>query len=180
VEQTSKQKLTTALGDLFPQGFEFAENWNDWKEKVKKKPSTLVLVPHTKREANIPSLEIGDSTLWNTGINKTILGESEGSRPLVLLLGCETALPEVPYQGFAAYFSAAGAAITVITLSPIHESRAVPIAEILMRQCHQSAQEHRTFSEALLLARRAAMAKGYPEVLTLVADGDADWVLVEG
>lgn len=180
VQPNSKQKLTAALRDLFPQGFEFAENWNDWKEKVKNKPSTLVLVPHTKREANIPSLEIGNSTLWNTGINKTILGESEGSQPLVLLLGCETALPEVPYQGFAAYFSAAGAAITVITLSPIHESRAVPIAEILMRQCYQSAQEHRTFSEALMLTRRTAMAKGYPEVLTLVADGDADWVLVEG
>jgi hypothetical protein len=180
VKQKSKQKLYEALQDLFPQGFEFAANWDDWREKVKKKPSTLLLVPHTEEERTIPCLEIGETKLANIEINKSILGESEeGSRPLVLLLGCVTGLPEEPYQGFALSFSKAGAAITVITLSQIHESRAVQLAEILLKQCYQSAKDHQTFSEAMLLARRTAMAKGYPEVLTLVADGDADWVLVE-
>jgi hypothetical protein len=36
-----------------------------------------------------------------------------------------------------------------------------------------------TFSQALLQARRTAMAAGYAEVLSLVADGDADWILTE-
>jgi len=179
VQQSSKQKLSEALQALFPEGIEFAENWDDWMEKVKKQPSTLLLVPHTKKERNLPCLEIGDSFLPNALITKSLLGQSEEARPLVFLLGCDTALSDMPYQGFAMYFSRAGAAITVITLSPIHESRAVQLAEILMKQCYQSAQSHQTFSEALLLARRTAMAKGYPEVLTLVADGDADWVLVE-
>jgi hypothetical protein len=66
-----------------------------------------------------------------------------------------------------------------MTLSPIHESHAAPITEILVRQFHQSAQYQQTFSEALLQARRTAMAGGYAEALTLVADGDADWVLIE-
>ena len=104
---------------------------------------------------------------------------SKDARPLVLLIGCETAVPDAPYQGFAAAFSQAGAAITVMTLSPIYESHAVSITEILVSQFRQSAQLQQTFSEALLQARRTAMAAGYAEALTLVADGDADWILIE-
>ena len=48
---------------------------------------------------------------------------------------------------------------------------------MLVKQLADSALRQQTFSEALLQARRTAMAAGYAEVLTLVADGDADWVL---
>jgi hypothetical protein len=108
------------------------------------------------------------------------VGSSKTVKPLVLLIGCETAVPETPYQQFAAFFANAGAAITVMTLAPIHESRAAPITKILVEQVRQCAKEKKSFGEALLQTRRVAMSQGYGEVLSLVADGDADWVLTEG
>jgi hypothetical protein len=180
VTKGNKRKLTDSLKTLFPNTFEFAENWTEWKTKIKdKSPSILILVPHTLKDRSIPTLEIGSTKLWKTGINESVVGASKDARPLVLLIGCETAVPDAPYQGFAAAFSQAGAAITVMTLSPIFESHAVAITEILINQFHQSAQLQQTFSEALLQARRTAMGAGYAEVLTLVADGDADWILVQ-
>jgi hypothetical protein len=177
VTSPNKKKLATALKDLFPNSFNFVNTWTDWKSKVKDQ-TILILIPHTLKDRGIPSLEIGDSKLWKTGINASVVPATPQSRPLVLLMGCETAVPDVPYQGFAAAFSAAGAAITVMTISPIHESHAIPITEILVKQFGDSALMQQTFSEALLQARRTAMAAGYAEALTLVADGDADWILV--
>jgi hypothetical protein len=180
VTGANRDKFTTALQTLFPQGFEVAQDWNEWKHKVQAtSPSILILLPHTLKDHGIPSLEIGSLPLWNSMIKEAYVRKSRESRPVVLLIGCETAVPEMPYQGFAAAFSQAGAVITVMTLSPIHESRATPITEILVRQLQQSAQMKHTFSQALLQARRTAMAAGYAEVLSLVADGDADWILTE-
>jgi hypothetical protein len=177
VTGANKKKLTASLKALFPNTFDFADTWVDWKSKIKDQ-TILVLIPHHFTDRGIPTLEIGSSKLWKTGINASVVGASKEVRPLVLLIGCETAVSDAPYQGFAAAFSQAGAAITVMTLSPIHESHAIPLTEILVNQLSQSAQVQATFSEALLQARRTAMAAGYAEALTLVADGDADWVLV--
>jgi hypothetical protein len=180
VTQANRDRFTTTLQALFPSRFEFAQDWDEWKAKVRDtSPSMLILLPHTLKDHGIPSLEIGNLPLWNTIIKEAHVRSSPESRPVVLLIGCETAVPDTPYQGFAAAFSRAGAVITVMTLSPIHESRATPITEILVRQLQQSAQTGQTFSQALLQARRTAMAAGYAEALSLVADGDADWVLTE-
>ena len=179
VTSSNLKNLTSSIQTLFPDTFEYAENWPDWKEKIKKAPTLLILLPHTLKDRSIPSLEIGGTKLWQTAIKEAVVRASKDSRPVVLLIGCETAVSDVPYQGFAAAFSKNGAVITVVTLSPIHESHAVPITEILLKQFRLSAKTQQTFSEALLQARRTAMADGYAEALTLVADGDADWVLTE-
>ena len=175
VEASNRKKFTSSMQTLFPERFVFAGSWAEWKNNIKDK-TFLVLIPHTLKDRSIPSLEIGNTKLWQTAIRDAVGPET---KPIVLLIGCETAVPDVPYQGFAAAFSKAGAVITITTLSPIHESHAVPITEILVNQIRQSAQMQQTFSDALLQARRTAMAAGYAEVLTLVADGDADWILVE-
>ena len=171
------QQLSSSLRVIFPDKLEYAQNWSDWKEKIKLSPTILILIPHHVKSGEIPSLEIGKDILWSSGIKEPVVHVSPDIRPLVLLMGCQTAVPEAPYQGFAAAFSRAGAAITVVTLSPIHESHAVPITEILVRQFHQSALSKQSFGDALLQARRTAMAAGYAEVLTLMADGDVDWIL---
>jgi hypothetical protein len=179
VTSRNLKSLTSSIQALFPDAFEYAENWPAWKEKIKKAPTLLILLPHTLKDRSIPSLEIGGTKLWQTAIQETVVRASKDARPVVLLIGCETAVPDVPYQGFAAAFSQSGAVITVVTLSPIHESHAVPITEILIKQFLQSAETQQTFSEAILQARRTAMASGYAEALTLVANGDADWVLTK-
>jgi hypothetical protein len=175
VDAKNKKKFSANMQTLFAERFVFAENWAEWKNNIQEK-TLLVLIPHTLKDRGLPSLEIGNTKLWQTAIKDAV---AAGTKPIVLLIGCETAVPDVPYQGFAAAFAKAGAAIIVMTLSPIHESHAVPITEILVNQLRQSAQMQHPFSEALLQARRTAMAAGYAEALTLVADGDADWILVE-
>ncbi len=178
VSPGSLKKLNASIQALYPSGFEFAKDWQEWQAKIKNQ-ALLILIPHTLRKSGIPTLEIGSSTKWLSLIKEPVVRASKEIRPVVLLIGCETAVPEAPYQSFAAAFAQNGAAITVVTLSPVHELRAAPITEILLKQIQQSSQLGQTFSEALLQARRTAMAEGYAEALTLVADGDADWVLVK-
>jgi hypothetical protein len=175
--------LIQVMGDIFQGQFEYAQDNSEWKAKFKNTPTMLILLPHTLKNRGIPSLEIGNTFLWKPEIKralKDVFGQAtQAYQPVVLLIGCETADPDTPYQSFAADFSQAGAPITVLTLSPIHATRAAPITEILVKQIQAGAKNGQTFSAALLQARREALAAGYAEALALAADGDADWVLSE-
>lgn len=141
-------------------------------------PSILMLLPHTVQDDDyILNLEIGkDCRLPVDGIAQTLGYAAQGHwPPVVVLLGCKTAAPDLPFQGFVPEFRRSGVALVLTTLTPVLGRHAAPVAEMLLNELRDAAEEVVTFGDVLLRVRRRALAAGIPMVLSLVAYGDADW-----
>lgn len=181
VQAAQIAELLGTLSTVTNQQAAYVEDWDGWRQGVQAKaPSLLVLLPHTLKDADdIPTLEIGDKKqLPEDQITADYVHGGPGADPpVVLLLGCETAVPDIPFQGFAAQFRGNGAAIVLSTLAPVLGRHAIPVAAILASELARAAGEGGTFGDALLGLRRRALAAGIPMVLGLVAYGDADWRL---
>jgi hypothetical protein len=156
----------------------YVQDWAAWRQAVQAgDPSLLVLLPHTLRdEGDVPTLEIGeDEYLGEVDIDVLDVRADVATTPVVLLLGCETAVPDIPFQDFAARFRALGAAIVLNTLAPVLGRHVVPVAQMLVEEFESAGEAGSTFGTALLDVRRRGLAAGLPVVLSLVAYGDADW-----
>ena len=71
----------------------FAKTWEEWVEGVAKRPTLLVLLSHTTEEQSAAALEIGDGeTCLGVQLLPTFVRSSDEDAPIVLLLGCETAV----------------------------------------------------------------------------------------
>jgi hypothetical protein len=155
-----------------------AKTWTEWVERVKElTPPLLVLLPHTlENEASIRCLQIEDAEQLPVGdISDAYVGKPP---PIVLLLGCDTATPEMPFQQFPTAFRRANAAIVVGTLTKILGRYAGPIASRLVTKLSEIAAERDvTFGEVMRDARRAMLREGVPTVLAVTAYGDAGWML---
>jgi len=175
------KELVDTLVDVTDQRADHVKDWDAWRNAVQTRgPSLLVLLPHTLEDDDyIPTLEIGEKQqLPEDQITASHVHAGLGNEPpIVLLLGCETAVPDVPFQGFATQFRVNGAAIVLSTLTPVLGRHAVPVAKILVNELQHAASAKGTFGDALLGLRRRALAAGIPMVLSLVAYGDADWRL---
>lgn len=173
--------LLETLVEVTDQGVEHVQDWAAWRQAIlRRNPSILVLLPHTLEDQDyIPTLEIGKAQrLPEDQITADcVQADLDHHPPVVVLLGCETAVPDIPFQAFAAQFRLHGAAIVVSTLTPVLGRHAVPVAQILASELERVAQAGGTFGGALLGLRRRALAAGIPMVLSLVAYGDADWRL---
>jgi hypothetical protein len=158
-----------------------AKTWPEWIECVKElTPPLLVLLPHTlENEASIRCLQIEDAEQLPVGdISDAYVGKPP---PIVLLLGCDTATPEMPFQQFPTAFRRANAAIVVGTLTKILGRHAGPVAAQLVTKLTEIAAERDvTFGEVMRDARRAMLRAGAPTVLAVTAYGDAGWMLGPG
>jgi hypothetical protein len=181
VQEGQIEELLGTLADVTDQRVEHVHDWDTWRTAIQNRgPSLLVLVPHTlKDDHDIPTLEIGEEQqLPEDQITASYVHATRDYRPpIVLLLGCETAVPDVPFQGFSVPFRIHGAAIVLSTLTPVLGRHAVPVAQMLLGELKRAARASGTFGDALLGLRRRALAAGIPMVLSLVAYGDADWRL---
>lgn len=169
----------------------FAENWRRYDELVAElKPTLILLMPHvTEDDSALQNFEISD--IMQSANKKTDirLGEDlrdntrakDGPQPLVLLLGCSTAQIETPFLSSVTAFRAGGAAVTVATLAPIHESHATAIAGIILKVLTQITDQTIGYGcsvgEFMTLVRCAALEQGYYDALGLITDGDADWYI---
>ncbi len=174
-----RQSLTAVTG----QQVERVQDWRAWCKAIKERcPSILLLLPHTLLDDDaIPTLEIGtQQQLARDAITADYVRGGPGQPPVVLLLGCQTAVPDIPYQAFATQFRTQGAAIVLSTLAPVLGRHVVPVAQMLVEELRRAAEVGGTFGDALLVVRRHALAAGLPMVLSLVAAGDADWRLQGG
>jgi hypothetical protein len=173
--------LLGTLAEVTGQRAEYVQDWEAWRGAVRsRKPSLLVLLPHTLEDTDyIPTLEIGaEQRLPGEQITPDYVHAAlDYQPPIVLLLGCETAVPDVPFQSFVVQFRVHGAAIVLSTLTPVLGRHAAPVAVMLLNELRRVAGGQGTFGDALLGLRRRALAAGIPMVLTLVAYGDADWRL---
>ena len=173
------EELRKALEELTGQPVEPVANWAAWREAIQTRaPALLVLMPHTLEQDHLMLLEIGDGEqLPVDALRGPYVRASARYQPIVLLLGCETAAPDIPFQGFVQRFMRNGAALVLTTLTPIRGRHAVPVAKILLTELKHAAEKGQTFGDALLGMRRRALAAGLPMVLSLVAYGEVDWQL---
>lgn len=160
-------------------GFGQAKTWLDWTSKIEDNaPSMLVLLPHSLNSAaaaDLPALEIGGTEMPSVRIDDSFVHGGGDERPIVLLLGCSTALPDIPFLSFVREFRFNGAAVTVGTLATIRGRQTVEFVKEFLKQLKKVAEEGLTFDEAMLRVKRQMLAKGNPFVLSLVAYGDTGW-----
>ena len=162
--------------------------WNGWKKRISHNhPSLLLLLPHTLEILGVQGMEIGtNARLAWTHLTQDLIRTQSGAPPIVLLLGCDTATPEIAFQNFAMRFRQQGAAIVLGTLAAVLGRYAAPLAEDLVVALRQAAlaapppeveSDEATFGRVLYSARRRLMASGQLMALTLTAYGDAQWRL---
>jgi hypothetical protein len=168
----------TALQRAFKKDFAATKvkTWKDLQEKMGPlNPSMLFLLPHTERIAPlVPGSEIGGQL---DKINKipARVGPRREKGYVVVLLGCDTASTDIPFQGMVPEFRRAGAAVIVTTINTILGRHAVPVAKELLRILKGGGIANRSMGDAMRDLRRRALSDGYPMVLSVVAFGDADW-----
>ena len=180
VKEDQIEEVLHTLADLTNQHALRVKTWDAWRAAIQSHaPSILVLLPHTFREGYFLMLEIGDEQqLPVDGISESYVHTAHDYQPpVVLLLGCKTAAPDVPFQGFVPQFRRNGAALVLTTLTPVLGRHAVPVANVLLSELKRAAEDRETFGDALLRLRRSALAAGLPMALSLVAYGDAGWRL---
>lgn len=158
-----------------------AKSWEDWKQNILAEPyaSMLVLLPHTDNSpdiVNMPALEIQKEWLTSVELDSDYVqpGNEAGPGPVVLLLGCSTALSDIAFLNFVREFKSAGASIVLGTLATIHGTHASRFVRVLLGKI-RSNSNGRPFDEILLEVKREMLAEGEPFVLSLVAYGHGSW-----
>lgn len=176
VNPDDQESLRETLGSGYTA--EEATSWKDLKAKVGGGGLTMLfLVPHADQAGITPALEIGgDELLRSTLIESRLSGLEKGAQVFVVLLGCETAVPSIPFQGFVPPFRRAGGVVVVSTMATILGRHAVPVAIELLRLMKSGVNAPTEgLGDVLRQLRRQALHDGYPMVLSIVAYGDADW-----
>lgn len=156
--------------------------WTEWRSAIiSERPDLLVLLPHTVQASGVGALDIDDVLpLRVSQIRPPYVAVSGQERPIVLLLGCETAVADVPFQEFPASFLEAGAPMVVGTLTKILGRHAAPVAiELVTKLVKRSNGPPSTFGQLMLDLRRELLAAGIPTALVVTAYGNTDWVLGE-
>jgi len=155
-----------------------ARTWAQWRALIHQNPSILVLLAHSDLVKTNRALVIGaDDTAMISDINPALVGAGGGSGPIVLLLGCSTAIAETAFQSFVAQFRAAGAAIVIGTLCEILGQHAAPIAGQLLAEIQRAhgGREPTPLGDLMPVLRRRLLARGYPIAMAVAPYGDADW-----
>ena len=178
------ERLRSAADPVMQTPAVAVRTWEDWAARLGDAGrSLLVLLVHTDTGGlgdTMPQMEIGkESWLVSARLDERYVRPTvDRPPPVVLLIGCETAAPEVSFAGLASQFRRHGAAIVVSTGSKIHSDQAVPIAASLIAQLGEIDQHAEgCFGEVMRGIRRRLLAEGHVMVLTLTAFGDADWRL---
>jgi len=181
-DMTGPTGLVTGLKRL-ADNLRSANSWADWQQKVLDDPSPtlLVLLPHSADSptvTNMPALEIADSWLESSRLDQDYVFPegSTGPGPLVLLLGCSTALTEIAFLNFVREFKRSGASIVLGTLATIHGKQAAAFATRLLGAMKKQGKGL-PFDQILLKVKQQMLADGEPFVLSLAAYGHSSWLI---
>ena len=180
-----------------------ARTWEEWVAAIsEREPSLLVLLSHTVTDRGSAKLEIGPdgtgSRCERIEVVQEFVKKSATDAPVVLLLGCDTAVAKNDSQTFVARFRDQGAALVVGTIAPVLGEHAAPVASTLVQALRalmgQDATAGRgggpmaepdsgpgpgawTFGDAMVTVRRKLLASGELTALCVTAFGDASWRL---
>jgi len=160
------------------------KTWVAWENAVlQRRPGLQVLIAHTEPTQGTVALEIGDGDSRVVAqINDSLVKPHHDMTPVVLLLGCDTAVANRDLQSFVGAFRDAGAALVVGTIAAILGENASPIAQALIHALGdpyptRPANITHCFGDTMLAIRRELLSKGELMALCLTSFGDADWQL---
>lgn len=166
--------LPVRIGDVEKQLGQSLPTWKDWKLAVEQKnPSLLVLVAHVQDDA----LNIGkDDGVMIGAIGRQHVGEGE---PLVIAIGCNSAISGVAKATLPAILMRHGAKVVVAALTEVLGRYSNEAALFLADRFQDAARAPfpRAIGEFMGQLRREFLARGNALGLVLVAFGDADVVL---
>ena len=180
VEPTSVAEMLARVRKLDPKSAQ-VKAWDKWPDEiVRLKPATLALVVHQEVDArNIPLIEIGPPPLLSSKFlrEKHVRAPGSTQRPIVLLIGCQTALSAISFEDFSTLFQWNGAAQVVSTIAEVVGRQAAPMAAEILEAIAR-VEEPTSFAVVMRDVRRNLLASGTPMVLGLRCEGDADWDVV--
>jgi hypothetical protein len=156
-----------------------ATDWRSWATEIANtRPTLLVLLPHHLQQGGYDQLEIGGDARKSLQIRAEHLRapDDQTTRPIVLLIGCQTGSAKIDLEGFVPVFQDAGAVIVVSTIATILGRHAGPAAATIAEEVkRREGDPNGTFGSVMLAVRRQLLAQGTPMVLGLTSYGDADW-----
>ncbi len=159
------------------------KKWSKWPDAVKKgKPVLLMVLPHNEGTGAQLSLEIQGDVLQSVyiGYNTSYVCCSPTIRPIVLLLGCDTAgVASVDaYFHHVTAFRNAGASLVLGTVATVFAPDVAQLAGQLIERLGKQAEcSPQRFGEILRAVKQQAVADSLMVAMCLVAFGDADWYL---
>lgn len=157
-----------------------ARSWEEWQRKVdSESPSLLVLLAHSLDSPDfpgVPALEISGTNIASVNLEREFVSADPTRSPIVLLLGCSTALPRVPFLNFVGEFKDNGAALVIGTIATIRGRQTGAFVRALMAELRSAAADgDRTFDQVFLRVKQRLLAGGDPFVLSVLAYGDTGW-----
>jgi hypothetical protein len=167
---------------LVPDGAITVDDWKDWKSAVEnRRPPLLLAMPHTEHDSKtgVDFLRIGaKSDLNPLAVDGQYVQVPFGKvGPIVLLLGCSTAAPEIGYLGFVPRFLDRHAAVVVGTIAKVLGRHTAPAARQFLEIAVAAQGSDLRMSEVMRRTRGATLRAGNVMGLTLAAYGNADWLL---
>ena len=152
-----------------------------WVDAIaERSPELIVLVVHTTADTGGEAIQVGAIENVRYGqIDTPHLRRDDGPHPLVLVIGCSTAVgASSPSLELVPRLILKGASAVVATLSPILGRYACPATAKLLRALNaRRAGGPVSLGEALLDTKCRLLADGEPIGLSLVSFGDVDLVL---
>jgi hypothetical protein len=180
VKEEDLAPVAACLAQQTPASARKAATWEGWATIVASdKPGLIIALPHADGVGAHVSLEIGGDTLDTIQLQSRHLRPSpESPRPLVALLGCDTAGTARDYGNHVAVFRARGAAVVIATIATVFGAHAARTAALLAETLLPTAGEPpQRLGEAIRGLKRQALLQGLLMPLCVVAYGDADWRL---
>lgn len=152
------------------------KNWHDWSQAIAAiHPKLLVLVPHIENN----HLYIGDEQkLAFASVRRPHIGNSE---PIVIAIGCNSAIGLTSNTGLPAIFLREGAKVVIAALTSVLGRFANTAAADLTAKLISAsvASSPVTIGELITRLRREFLAKDNALGMVLIAFGDADCCLGE-
>ena len=175
-QNTVTAALTQKLG-LAPMQ---ATNWSDWATMVgQARPHFLLALPHTDGTGANVTLEIGGTTIGTIQVKPAhVHPAKDDARPLVALLGCDTAGTANEYAEHVAVFRDRGAAVVIGTIATVFGEHAARVGVLLAQELLPNGAPPQRLGEAMRALKRRALLEDLLMPLCVVAYGDADWRLV--
>jgi len=182
-ERKGERKRTTdLLRHRLGEGCRVATSWRGWRRAVAEhRPGLLLSLPHAgTADDGLPLLEIGRSSKLEVGAvtGDYVMAAGSAVGPVVMLLGCGTAVADVPWQSAAGAFRRRGASVVVGTLAETLGRQTAPMARLLADILWGSDPiSEPTVGAIMRMVRRRLLAEGSTLGMSLVAFGHADWQL---
>ncbi len=183
VNPDERAQTTKRLADYLGDRCVTAASWAEWRRAVRDhRPGLLLALPHNEEnDTHLPVLQIGKSSGLNVGgmTTKEVLAKApDAAGPVVMLLGCNTAVAEVPWQSAVDAFRRNGAAVVVGTLAETLGRQTGPMARLLADSLWgPDAVREQTMGEVMRSVRRQLLLQGATLGMSLVAFGHAGWLL---